>query len=141
MVHSWGRDINYWYWWIHAGECIGVFIFSAVMILICGITGFFEKIMNKIPVGISSAMLAGILLHFAFEIFISMKTQIVLAMVMFFTYMLGRRFFQRYNIVIVMILGVMVAWIQNLLHFSPLNFSILRPEFIAPAFSWPASLE
>lgn len=116
-------------------ECIGVFIFSSLMILICGITGFFEKMMNKIPVGIASAMLAGILLHFAFEIFISMKTQVVLAMVMFFTYMLGRRFFQRYNIVIVLVLGVMVAWIQKLLHFAPIDFTILRPEFITPTFS------
>lgn len=116
-------------------ECIGVFVFSSTMILICGITGFFEKMMNKIPVGIASAMLAGILLHFAFEIFISMKTQVVLAMVMFFTYMFGRRFFQRYNIVVVLVLGIMVAWLQNLLHFSPIDFTILRPEFIAPTFS------
>jgi benzoate membrane transport protein len=56
-------------------------------------------------------------------------------MVMFFTYMFGRRFFQRYNIVIVLVLGVMVSWIQNLLHFTPIDFTILRPEFIAPTFS------
>lgn len=116
-------------------ECIGVFIFSATMILICGITGFFEKMMNKVPVGIASAMLAGIILHFGFEIFISMKTQAVLAMVMFFTYMFGRRFFQRYNIVVVLILGVMTAWMQDLLQFTPLDFTILSPQFITPTFS------
>lgn len=116
-------------------EMIGVFIFSAVMILICGITGFFEKMMDKIPVGIASAMLAGILLKFAFDIFHSMNTQIVLSMVMFLTYMIGRRFFQRYNIVIVLCFGVMIAWLQNLLHFTPVDFTILRPEFISPTFS------
>ena len=115
-------------------ECIGIFIFSALMIFISGITGFFEKIMNKIPVGITSAMLAGILLHFAFEIFISMKTQILLSMVMFITYMIGRRFFQRYNIVVILVFGVMVAWIQGLLHFTPIDFTILNPEFITPTF-------
>ncbi|MEA9357454.1 benzoate/H(+) symporter BenE family transporter [Bacteriovorax sp. PP10] len=116
-------------------EVIGVFIFSAAMIFLCGVTGFFEKMMNKIPVGIASAMLAGILLHFAFEVFTSMKTQIVLSMVMFFTYMIGRRFFQRYNIIVVLVFGVMVAWLQNLLHFTPVDFTVLRPEFIAPTFS------
>lgn len=116
-------------------EMIGVFIFSSIMILICGITGLFEKMMDKIPVGIASAMLAGILLQFAFDIFDSMKTQIVLSMVMFLTYMIGRRFFQRYNIVVVLCLGVMVAWLQNLLHFTPVDFTILRPEFISPTFS------
>ena len=116
-------------------ECIGIFIFSSLMIFISGITGFFEKIMNKIPVGITSAMLAGILLHFAFEIFVSMKTQPILGIVMFFAYMFGRRFFQRYNIVIILILGVMIAWILNLLHFAPIDLAILNPEFIKPAFS------
>lgn len=120
---------------IPLSDSIGIFIFSASMIFLCGVTGFFEKIMNKIPVGIASAMLAGILLQFVFEIFNSMKTQLVLAMVMLLTYMIGRRFFQRYNIVIVMSLGIMIAWLQNLLHFGPIDFSILRPEFIAPTFS------
>ena len=120
---------------IPLSDSIGIFIFSAAMIFLCGVTGFFEKIMNKIPVGIASAMLAGILLQFVFEIFNSMKTQLVLAMVMLLTYMIGRRFFQRYNIVIVMSLGIMIAWLQNLLHFGPIDFSILRPEFIAPTFS------
>lgn len=116
-------------------ECIGIFIFSSIMIFISGVTGFFEKIMNKIPLGITSAMLAGILLHFAFEIFVSMKTQPILGIIMFFTYMIGRRFFQRYNIVIILILGVILAWILNLLHFSTIDFTILHPEFIKPSFS------
>ena len=116
-------------------DSIGVFIFSAAMIFLCGATGFFEKIMNKIPVGIASAMLAGILLQFVFEIFNSMKTQFVLAIIMLVTYMIGRRFFQRYNIVIVLCLGIMIAWLQDLLHFGPIDFSILRPEFISPTFS------
>lgn len=120
---------------IPLSDSIGIFIFSAAMIFLCGVTGFFEKIMNKIPVGIASAMLAGILLQFVFEIFNSMKTQLVLAMVMLLTYMIGRRFFQRYNIVIVMSLGIMISWLQNLLHFGLIDFSILRPEFIAPTFS------
>lgn len=116
-------------------EMIGVFVFSSVMILICGLTGLFEKMMDKIPVGIASAMLAGILLKFAFDIFTSMKSQMLLTMVMFFTYMIGRRFFQRYNIVVVLCLGIMVAWLQNLLHFTPVDFTILHPQFITPAFS------
>ena len=116
-------------------EAIGVFIFSATMILICGITGIFEKMMNKIPVGITSAMLAGILLQFAFEIFHSMKTQILLSMILLFTYMFGRRFFQRYNIVVVLAMGLSVAWLLDLLHFTPIDFTILRPEFITPTFT------
>lgn len=116
-------------------ENIGVFIFAALLVFLSGVTGIFEKMMNKIPVGIASAMLAGLLLHFAFEVFYSMKTQFILSMAMFVTYMLGRRYFQRYNIVIVLCIGVMIAWLQNLLHFAPLDFSVLNPSLITPTFS------
>lgn len=117
-------------------DIIGAFIFSAALIFLCGITGFFEKIMNRIPVGIASGMLSGVLLHFAFEIFLSMKTQMLLSMVMFLVYVFGRRYFQRYNILIVLCTGMMVAWLQNLLHFQPMDFSPLKPVFVSPTFHW-----
>lgn len=119
-------------------DIIGAFIFSAALIFLCGITGFFEKIMNRIPVGIASGMLSGVLLHFAFEIFLSMKTQMLLSMVMFLVYVFGRRYFQRYNILIVLCTGMMVAWLQNLLHFQPMDFSPLKPIFVSPTFHWSA---
>lgn len=115
-------------------EIIGVFLFSSMLIFLSGATGFFEKIMNRIPIGIASAMLAGILLHFAFEIFVSMKTQMLLSLVMFVTYLIGRRFFQRYNIVIVLCAGIIVAWLQGLLNFGPIDFALLSPVFVRPEF-------
>lgn len=117
-------------------EMIGVFVFSASLIFLAGATGLFEKIMNKIPVGIVSAMLAGILLHFAFEIFVSMKTQMLLVFVMLIAYMFGRRFFPRYNIIVVLCLGIMLAWLQNLMHFGPVDFSLLHPTFTKPEFNF-----
>lgn len=115
-------------------EIIGVFIFSSTMIFLSGVTGFFEKIMNRIPVGIANAMLAGILLHFAFEIFVSMKTQMTLSFIMLVTYMIGRRYFQRYNIVVVLCFGIMITWLQGLLHFGPIDFALLNPVFMKPEF-------
>ncbi len=120
---------------IPLNETIGAFVFSSALILLCGVTGYFEKIMNRIPVAIASAMLAGVLLHFALEVFVSMKTQMLLSMVMFVVYILGRRFFPRYNIVIVLISGMMIAWLQNLLHFAPMDFTLLNPVFVKPSFN------
>lgn len=116
-------------------EIIGAFIFSASLILLSGLSGYFEKVMKRIPVGIASAMLAGVLLHFAFEVFISMKTQMFLAMSLFLVYLIGRRFFQRFNIVVVFCIGMMIAWLQNLLHFPPVDFAVLNPVFVSPRFS------
>ena len=42
-------------------EAVGAFMVSAVLITLCGVTGWFEKVMNRIPVAIASALLAGVL--------------------------------------------------------------------------------
>ena len=40
-------------------EAVGAFMISAVLIAVCGATGWFERVMNRIPMGIASALLAG----------------------------------------------------------------------------------
>ena len=120
---------------IPLSETIGAFIFSAALTFFCGVTGYFEKIIKKIPLGLASAMLAGVLLHFALDVFTAMKTQMFLCMGMFIVYVFGRRFFPRYNIVIVLIFGIVLAWFQKLLHFTVLDFSVLQPVFFRPSFN------
>lgn len=117
-------------------EIIGAFVFSAFLIFLCGVTGFFEKIMNRIPVSIASAMLAGILLHFALEVFVSMKTQFFLVAVMFGVYIIGRRMSPRFSIVLVLIAGLCVMAGQGLIQFQPVDISLMNPVFIMPVFSW-----
>lgn len=117
-------------------DIIGAFVFSSLLVFIFGVTGLFEKIMKKIPVGIASAMLSGILLHFALDVFTSMKTHLVLVLTMFIVYAVGKRFFPRFNIVIVLIMGMMVAWLQGFLNFVPLEFGLMRPVFTMPTLNW-----
>lgn len=120
---------------IPLNEIMGAFVFSSLLILICGVTGLFEKVMNRIPVALASAMLAGVLLHFALDVFIAMKSQMTLVFSMFAVFVLGRRYFPRYNIVIVLFIGMMVSWLQNLFHFQPIDFSVMKPAFVMPAFN------
>ncbi|MBC7427767.1 MAG: benzoate/H(+) symporter BenE family transporter [Bacteriovorax sp.] len=116
-------------------DIIGAFVFSAFLIFLCGVTGLFEKVMNKIPVALASAMLAGILFHLVLEVFTSMQTMFWPTFVMFIVYIFGRRFFPRYNIFFVLVSGVMIAWLLNLLHYAPVNFDILKPVFTMPTFN------
>src|SRR3990167_5193454 len=44
-------------------EAIGAFIFSAILTILAGVTGLFERLITRIPHSLTSAMLAGILLH------------------------------------------------------------------------------
>ncbi len=50
-------------------ETIGVFIFANALILLCGITGLFARLMRLIPHSLAAAMLAGVLLQFGLHAF------------------------------------------------------------------------
>lgn len=42
------------------GEAVGAFIISAGLIILVGATGWFERVMNRIPMEIAAALLAGV---------------------------------------------------------------------------------
>ena len=48
-------------------EATGIFIFAAVLTIIFGLTGWFERISHFIPLSIASAMLAGVLFRFGMK--------------------------------------------------------------------------
>ena len=50
------------------GEAIGAFMISALLITLAGITGWFERVMNRIPMEIAAALLAGVLARFGCEL-------------------------------------------------------------------------
>lgn len=119
-------------------EAIGAFLFSALLITLCGITGWFEKMINRIPLSIAAAMLAGILFQFGIDVFASMETRFTLVLVMFAVYLAAKRLLPRYAIIIVLIVGFIACQIQGLLNFGDFHFAIASPQFIRPEFSLAA---
>lgn len=117
-------------------DATGAFLFSALLIILCGLSGSAEKIMKYIPASVASAMLAGVLLRFGLDVFTSMKTQTVLAITMFSVYVIYRRFSPRYAVMFSLIAGFLAAWFQDLLHFDNLNMNLAYPHFTAPTFSF-----
>jgi benzoate membrane transport protein len=117
-------------------EAIGAFIFSAVLMIVCGITGWFEKIISRIPLPIAGAMLAGILFQFGIDVFNSMEHRLLLVGCMFITYLLMKKMLPRYAIVIVLIVGLAVCQFQGLLNFDGFEFVAVKPQFIMPVFSF-----
>lgn len=116
-------------------EAVGAFIFAALLTLIAGLSGFFEKIMVKIPRALTSAMLAGILLHFGLTLFQAMQNQIILVGSMLVTYLICKRNFPRYAIILVFLVAIFVAKMQGLFQLDGFNFSLSTPVFIFPVFS------
>ncbi len=119
-------------------DAIGAFMFSALLIILSGMTGWFERIMNRIPLSIASALLAGVLARFGMEVFVAMKSQMVLVLAMFACYLLCKRLWPRYAILIVLLLGALLASAQGLLRFDALELALATPVFTTPTFSWSA---
>ncbi|WP_027469693.1 benzoate/H(+) symporter BenE family transporter [Deefgea rivuli] len=116
-------------------EAIGAFIVSGLLIVLMGVTGWFERAMQRIPLGIASAMLAGVLLRFGMGAFTALQTQLVLAGSMIATYLILRRFLPRYAIVGVLLCGLLIAGTQGLLHLEGIRFELAMPIWTTPVFT------
>jgi benzoate membrane transport protein len=66
---------------------------------LAGVTGWFERVMNRIPMAIASALLAGVLARFGLQAFAAAQTALALVLLMLATYLLGKRLAPRYAVV------------------------------------------
>jgi len=123
---------------IRMPEAVGAFIFSAILITLCGITGWFERIIDRIPLSIAAAMLAGILFQFGVDAFQALQSEFSLVLTMFAVYLAAKRLIPRYTILIVLTVGFMLCLLQGLLDFGSFTLELKSPQFVRPEFSWSA---
>ncbi|MFM0490887.1 benzoate/H(+) symporter BenE family transporter [Paraburkholderia graminis] len=121
-------------------EAIGAFIVCALLLTVVGLTGWFDTLMKKIPAGIASALLAGILFEIGIEIFRAAQFQTALVLTMFLTYLIVKRGTPRYAIPATLIAGTVAAGALGLLDFSHFQIALAHPVFTMPAFSVAASI-
>lgn len=121
-------------------EAIGAYLLSALAFVILGITGYFEKLIRLIPIGIASGLLAGILLQFGIAAFTNMTIDPLLAISLFLIYLITKRFSARYAIVSVLLFGFIFLLLQSRINFSGFELKLASPIFTAPAFSINSAL-
>lgn len=121
-------------------EMIGACIASAFLILLTGMTGTLNKLLQKIPTEISTAMLAGVLLPFGIKAFTPIATAPALFGGMFLSYLIGRRFMPRYTMLLLLCSGLVIAYTSGGLDVSSVNFTPSYPVFIAPQWNLQAIL-
>ena len=121
-------------------EAVGAFMVSAGLITVFGITGWFERVMNRIPMAIASALLAGVLARFGLQGFLAAQTALALVLVMLLTYLLARRWLALYAVPLTLLVAIgFVAATQGFAE-AAVTFELARPVFIAPHFSWAAAV-
>lgn len=117
------------------GEAVGAFIASAVLIIVAGATGWFERIMNRIPMEIASALLAGVLAKFGMQAFSAAESNLPLVLVMLVAYLLSRRLAPRYAVILTLMTGIAWAALRGQMQWSAVHVSLAMPVFTMPQFS------
>ncbi|MGN6829618.1 benzoate/H(+) symporter BenE family transporter [Paucibacter sp. M5-1] len=119
-------------------EAIGAFIVCAALIMLFGVTRWFERVMDRIPLAVASALLAGVLARFGLDAVLTVQSAPLMVLVMAGAYLLGKRFMPRYAVPGVLLAGVAVAAAQGRLRLSAVDWAWAQPVWTTPVFSLAA---
>jgi benzoate membrane transport protein len=121
-------------------QAIGAYIVAALAITAIGLSGAFDRFIERIPRGIAAAMLAGILFRFGTDVFSSINASPALVLLMVATFFAFKRLLPRYAIAAVMVAGIVFAIATGHTHLSTVQLAVVHPVFVMPAWSWHAVL-
>ena len=116
-------------------EATGAFVVCALLIILAGATGLFERVMDKLPQAVAAALLAGVLCRFGLDAVLSVRTAPTLVLVMVAAFLAGRRWWPRYAVPVVLLAGMAVAAGQGRLALGAVDWAWARPVFVWPQFS------
>jgi benzoate membrane transport protein len=119
-------------------DAIGAFVLVAALTAAVGFSGVFERIMRRLPLSLASGLLAGVLLRFGLDVFVSMKTQLGMVLAMFAVYLCGRRWFPRYAVLATLLLGMAIAGAAGTLRLGAVELRLAVPVFTMPTLSLAA---
>lgn len=115
-------------------EVVGAYLMAAALVIAIGVTGTFERIVDRIPKGIAAGMMAGILFQFGTQAFRAGMELPSVVLAMLAAYLLGKRWWPRYAIVLVALTGLAVAYATETTHLGTLQLVMARPVFTASSF-------
>lgn len=116
-------------------EATGAFIVTGVLIAVSGFSGWFERVMTRIPLSLASGMLAGVLLRFGLDVFVAMQAQFTMVFSMFVVYLLARRLLPRYAVPAALVAGIAIAAASGQLQMAGFSFELATPVAVAPRFT------
>jgi benzoate membrane transport protein len=126
-------------------EVIGAYLLTGAAIAALGITGAVKKGMEWVPMPITMAMVAGVLLPFGMGIITSLQQTPLLSGVTLVTFIgvslvtsLARRFPPVLGAIAV---GLVVTTLLGGANWQLLSFQVAQPAFFKPIFTWSATVE
>lgn len=112
----------------------GAFIVAAVLVTLAGVTGLFERLMNRVPIAIASALLAGVLTRFGIDAALASRGDALLVGAMVLAYVAGRRFWPRYAVPGVLAVGFAIAQVDGRVAFDRVEWQWAHLVWVTPTF-------
>jgi benzoate membrane transport protein len=121
-------------------QATGAFVVSAVLIALAGFSGLFERLMDRVPLAIAAALLAGVLTRFGLDAALAAHGDAWLVGAMALMFVLGRRFWPRFAVPGVLLAGVVIAALSGRIALAGVQWGWARPVFVMPEFSLAAAV-
>lgn len=121
-------------------EVVAAYITAAALIFVVGVSGYFDKLVRMIPRGVAAGMMAGILFQFGLNVFKATASMPEIALSMIVVYLLARRFFTRYAVLLVLLAGVLLSWWLGQTQFQRVTLEIASPLFVMPHWTLQSTL-
>ena len=117
------------------GEAVGAFMVCSALVILVGATRALERVADRIPMEIASALLAGVLARFGIQAFAAAQTALPLVLLMVGTYLVARRMAARYAVVVTLVVGILWVLITGQMAWSMEPVRLAMPVFVAPQWS------
>ncbi|WP_144958779.1 benzoate/H(+) symporter BenE family transporter [Pseudomonas oryzihabitans] len=121
-------------------DAIGAFVLCAVLLALCGITGSVDRLLRRVPPALAAALLAGILFRIGIEICTAVQHQTALVLGMALAYLVAKRLWPRYCVLVALVAGLLLAAGLGLLDFHGLRLELAVPVWTTPTFSLAATI-
>ncbi len=119
---------------IGMAEAAGAFLAAAGLIVLTAAVRPLGRLVERLPVAVAAAMLAGILLRFVLEVFVQAGVEPALVLPLVLLFLAVRAVSPSWAVIVVLVAGILLARILGLAEDMTLALRLTEPESIRPVF-------
>lgn len=121
-------------------EIVGTYLVTALVILVIGASGLYDRLVAAIPRTVASGMMAGILFRFGADAMASLGSEPVMFVILLTAFLVLSVWTPRYTVIFLLGIGVALAWGVYDVPVENVSATLATPVLTMPVFSAEAVL-
>lgn len=121
-------------------EIVGTYLVTALVILVVGASGLYDRLVAAVPRAVASGMMAGILFRFGADAMASLGSEPVMFAILLAAFLVLSVWTPRYTVILLLGLGVALAWGMYDVPVETVSATLATPVITMPVFSVEAIL-